>query len=457
MMRTRRLVTVAFVAGSVLAAPLAAQVTVPRLNVEKYTLDNGLEVILHSDRSVPLVAVHMYYKVGSGDEKPGRTGFAHLFEHIMFMGSAHVPVGSFDTWLESAGGNNNGTTNQDRTTYYETMPSNALPLALWLEADRLGFLLPTMDLKKVDLQRDVVKNERRQSYDNQPYGRSYETLLAAAYPAAHPYSWPTIGSMADLGAASLDDVKDFFRTYYAPNNASLVVAGDFDRDSVKQLVKRYFSGIPRGPTMPPRPQPEPVVLDADKYLVLEDRVQLPRTYWFWHTAKAYSDDDATLDMVASILAGDKASRLYKKLVYELQIAQDVNASQGSEKLAGQFQVSVTAKPGQAPQAVARIVDAEIAKLIASGVTQRELDRARNSTLSRFLDRLASDLGKADQLNHYNAFVGTPDFVQQDAARYAALTPADIQRVARKYLGAHKVVLTVVPTGKPELMVKGVAQ
>ena len=447
----------ATVAAVVLAAPLAAQVTVPRLNVEKYTLDNGLEVILHSDRSVPLVAVHMYYKVGSGDEKVGRTGFAHLFEHIMFMGSAHVPVGSFDTWLESAGGNNNGTTNQDRTTYYETMPSNALPLALWLEADRLGYLLPTMDLKKVDLQREVVKNERRQSYENQPYGRAYETMLAAAYPAGHPYSWPTIGSMADLSAASLDDVKDFFRTYYAPNNTSLVVSGDFDRDSVKALVARYFSGIPRGPEMPPRPQPEAVVLDADKYLVLEDRVQLPRTYWFWHSAKAYSADDATLDMIASILAGDKASRLYKKLVYELQVAQDVNAFQGSEKLAGQFQISVTAKPGQEPQAVAKVVESEIARLIAGGVTQRELDRARNSTLSRFLDRLASDLGTADQLNHYNAFVGTPDYVQQDAARYAALTPADVQRIARKYLGTHKVVLTVVPTGKTDLMVKGVAQ
>ncbi|MBI2795198.1 MAG: insulinase family protein [Gemmatimonadetes bacterium] len=449
--------SVAALACLALAAPVGAQVAVPRLAVEKVTLDNGLEVILHEDHGVPLVAVHVYYKVGSGDEKVGRTGFAHLFEHIMFMGSEHVPVGRFDTWLEAAGGNNNGTTNQDRTTYYETMPSNALPLALWLEADRMGYLLPTMDQAKLDLQREVVKNERRQNYDNQPYGRSYETLLAAAYPAGHPYSWPTIGSMADLSAAALDDVKGFFRTYYAPNNASLVIAGDFRRDSALALVRRLFGGIPRGPTMPARPSPAPVVLDADKYLVLEDRVQLPRVTWMWHSARALTADDAALDLVAMVLARGKGSRLYKRLVYETQLAQDVRASQGSQRLGSQFTIQLTMRPGSEPARVAAMVDEEVAKLVADGATPREFDRARNTLVAGMLDGLAGMLSRADAFNRYNQLTGTPDYVQQDAARFAALSPADIRKAARAYLTQRKVVLTVVPMGKADLMVKGGAQ
>src|SRR5918992_997632 len=239
------------------AAPAAAQ-GIPSLTHERYTLDNGLTVILHEDRSTPFVSVNVWYHVGSGDEEPGRTGFAHLFEHVMFMGSQNVPVNMFDVWLESAGANNNGSTTEDRTNYYEDMPSNALPLALWLEADRMGWLLPTMDLPKLDLQRDVVQNERRQGVDNVPYGRAFETILAALFPASHPYSWDVIGSMEDLSAAALEDVTGFFRTYYAPNNASLAIAGDFDRDSVRAWVQRYFGAIPRGPTLPARPNPPAV-------------------------------------------------------------------------------------------------------------------------------------------------------------------------------------------------------
>lgn len=450
-------------AGAVLAlaaprAPLAAQArpasaasgAVPRLAVTKYTLPNGLEVILHQDRSVPVVAVNTRYKVGSGDEKRGRTGFAHLFEHIMFMGSQHVPVGAFDQWLEAAGANNNGTTDFDRTNYFEWMPSNALPLALWLDADRMGWLLPTMDQPKLDLQRDVVKNERRQSYDNQPYGRAYETLLAAMYPATHPYSWPTIGSMADLSAASLDDVKEFFRTYYAPNNATLVIAGDFDADSARAWVQRYFGQIPRGPALPPRPAPAPVRLARDTAVVLEDKVQLPRFTYAWPSVKAFHADDAALDVLGTILAGDKTSRLYRTLVYERQVAQSVGAGNGSSKLAGMFTVQVTPRQGQRPADLAQVVNQEIATLAKDGPTARELARAKNSIRVGFLDRLASVNGKADLLNYYNQFVGTPDYVRQDAARYDAVTAADVRRVARQYLSQHKVVLTVVPEGKREL-------
>ena len=432
------------------ATPAAAPAAVPALAVTKYALANGLEVILHEDHSVPLVAVNTYYKVGSGDEQRGRTGFAHLFEHVMFMGSQNVPVGAFDQWLEATGANNNGSTNQDRTNYYEWMPSNALPLALWLEADRMGYLLPTMDQAKLDLQRDVVKNERRERVDNVPYGRAYETVLAALYPAAHPYSWSTIGSMADLSAASLEDVKQFFRTYYAPNNATLVIAGDFRPDSARAQVQRYFGGIPRGPALPARPDPAPVRLARDTVLVLEDKVQLPRFYYVTPSVRAFAADDAALDLLAFVLAGDKNGRLYKRLVYDEQIAQAVGAAQNSGRLAGSFFIDVTVKQGQAPARLARTVDEEIARLARTGVTARELERAKNTTRAGFLDRLASVNTKAEVLNYYNYAVGRPDYARQDAARYDAVTAADVQRAARQYLLQPKVVLTVVPEGRRDL-------
>lgn len=448
------LVTIRYLLALVaILLPVAAHAQhVPAIPFETYTLPNGLQVILAPDHSTPVVAVNTWYHVGSADEQPGRTGFAHLFEHIMFMGSEHVPVGAFDQWLEAAGANNNGSTTEDRTNYYEWMPSNALPLALWLDADRMGYLLPTMDQAKLDLQRDVVKNERRQRYDNVPYGRADETIVAALFPKGHPYSWPVIGSMADLGAASLEDVKGFFRMYYAPNNATLAVAGDFDRDSVRTWIARYFGGIPRGAATPRRPVVPAFTMPRDTFLVLEDRVQLPRLYDAWHSVKAFAPDDAVLDVLAYILAGDKNSRLYKRLVYDMQVAQDVSAYQNSLRLDGYFQVTVTPKPGQPPSRLASLVDEEIGRLIAHGITPRELARARNTILARQIDRLASVLGKSDQLQYYNYFAGTPDYVRQDAERYEKVTAAGVQRAAREYLGAHRVVLTVVPEGKREMMV-----
>ncbi|GAC1458583.1 MAG: hypothetical protein PVSMB1_08460 [Gemmatimonadaceae bacterium] len=425
---------------------------IPRIPVEKYTLPNGLEVILHEDHAVPLVAVDTWYHVGSADERPGRTGFAHLFEHIMFMGSEHIAVGAFDQMLEATGGNNNGTTNQDRTSYFEWMPSNALPLALWLDADRMGFLLPTMDQAKLDLQRDVVKNERRQRVDNVPYGRAEETIFAALFPVAHPYHWPVIGSMADLSAASLEDVKQFFRTYYAANNATLTIAGDFDRDSVRNWVVRYFGDIPRGAPLPARPAIPGITLARDTALVLEDKVQLPRLYYAWRGTRAFAPDDAALDLLAYVLAGDKNSRLYKRLVYDLQLAQDVSASNEDDKLDGVFSIVITPKPAQTPARMAELANEELSRLIASGITPREIARAKNTMRAGFLDRLAGVLGKAQQLNYYNYLVGTPDYVQQDAARYDQVTAADLQRVAQRYLTKPKVILTVVPDGKRELMV-----
>jgi zinc protease len=446
-------------AGLLAAAPPspARAQEVPAIPFERYELPNGLQVILHEDHSVPLVAVDVWYHVGSGNEQPGRTGFAHLFEHIMFMGSEHVPVGAFDQWLEAAGANNNGSTNGDRTNYYEWMPSNALPLALWLEADRMGWLLPTMDQAKLDLQRDVVKNERRQNYDNVPYGRANETIAAVLYPAGHPYHWPTIGSMADLSAASLDDVKEFFRTYYAPNNATIAIAGDFHPDSAKGWISRLFGGIPRGPALPPPPAVPAVTVARDTFLVLEDKVQLPRLYNSWHTVKAFHPDDAPLSVLADVLASGKTSRLYRALVYDRQLAQDVRAFQDGARLDGDFSIVVTPRPGVEPSRVAAIVNAELRRIAESGVEAREVERARNSIRAGFLDGLAGVLGKADQLATYNYYVGNPDFVRQDAARFDAVMPADVQRVAREYLSRPRIVLTVVPEGKREMMVSGGAR
>jgi zinc protease len=449
-------ISCALIALATVARPVASQ-TVPRLEYEKATLANGLEVILHEDHSTPIVVVNTWYKVGSGDEKPGRTGFAHLFEHVMFMGSQHVPVGQFDKWLEAAGANNNGSTTEDRTNYYESMPSNALPLALWLDADRMGHLLPVMDQNKLDLQRDVVKNERRQRVDNVPYGKWNETIIAALYPANHPYHWPVIGSMADLSAASLDDVKQFFRTYYAPNNATLVISGDFNRDSALTWVNRYFADIPRGPKMPPRPVVPAFTVPRDTFLLLEDRVTLPRLYETWHTERIYHSNDAPLDVLADVLAGDKNSRLYKRLVFDMQVAQDVNAFNNSTKLDGYFNITVTPKPGQTPARMSELVAEEVTKLVKEGITARELARALNTRRAAFLDRMASVQGKSDRLAEYNYFAGTPDYSQQDAARYDRVTVADVQRVAAQYLTKAKVVLTVVPQGKKELMVLGGAR
>lgn len=450
-MRTGRLIAISYLIAAAAVTTVEAQ-AVPKIKLEKYALPNGLEVILHEDHSTPIISVNTWYHVGSSDEKPGRTGFAHLFEHLMFMGSEHVPLGVFDKELEAAGGENNASTSEDRTNYYEDIPSNALPLALWLDSDRMGFLLPTMDSAKVDLQRDVVKNERRQGVDNVPYGGAEEAILSALYPKGHPYSWSVIGSMADLSAASLEDVKNFFRTYYAPNNATLTIAGDFNTAEAKALVQKYFAGIPRGPALPARPNVAPIMLAKDTFLVIEDRVQLPRAFYEWPTAKLLTDDDATLDVLATILASDKNSRLYKRLVYDMQVVQNIRASQQSGKLASRFEIDVTPKPGQALGPIDKVIQEEINRIMNSAVTDRELARAKNSYRSSFLNRIASVHNKADLLNQYNYLVGTPDYVQQDAARYEKVTKADVQRAARKYLSQHKVVLTVVPEGKRDMMI-----
>ena len=420
------------------------------------TLANGLTLIIHEDHSVPTVSTNVWYHVGSGDEQVGRTGFAHLFEHLMFMGSKNAPYPQFDRLLEAAGANNNGSTNPDRTNYYEEGPAGALPLMLWLEADRLGWMLETMDTPKVDLQRDVVKNERRQSYENQPYGLAFENLARTIYPSGHPYSWSTIGSMADLSAASLEDVMDFFRTYYAPNNATIVVAGDVNPDSVRAVARQMFSEIPRGPAIT-RPKPAPFAI-RDTVLVLEDRVQLPRVYLAWHGVAEFSRDDAALDIASYVLSGARNSRLTQALVYNSDLSTGVNAFNSSKRLDGDFIVMATARPGHALDTLKAVVDAELRRLAATGPTDREIEQAKNAIEAQFLNRLEFASAKADQLNAYYYATGQPDYFQRDLDRYRAVTAADVQRVVRDYLLQARVTLSVVPQGRTELAAtKGVVQ
>jgi zinc protease len=415
---------------------------------QKYTLPNGLTVIMSEDHATPTSAVVVVYHVGSKNEEVGRTGFAHLFEHVMFTGSGHVPYGTHDKYTEGVGGQNNGTTNNDRTLYYETIPSNYLETNLWMESDRMGWLLDALDTAKYNAQRDIVKNERRQRVDNQPYGRVGEILTTAIYPKGHPYSWPVIGSMTDLSAASVEDVKNFFRVYYAPNNATLAIAGDFDPAQAKQWVAKYFSGIPRGKTIV-RPNAKPVTLAAEKRLVYEDKVQVPRLYIEWPSVGNNMDDNYALDMLGAVLAGPRTARLTKALVYDRQSAAQVGAFQSSDENVGEFSVNITPRPGHTLTELELATDSIIDRIKKEGPTAEELQRAKASAELQFLGGLESNLNKAAQLAEGQAFDNDPAHFKVDYRKSQAVTAADVKRVANKYLGKGRVVLSVVPTGKKD--------
>jgi zinc protease len=436
---------------ALMTVPVSAQSPAPlQVPYQQFKLANGLNVILHRDTSIPVVAVNTWYHVGSANEKPGRTGFAHLFEHLMFEGSKHVPEGQFDILLEGAGGDNNGSTSNDRTNYIIDVPANAVELALFLESDRMGYLLDTMSPQRVDGQRDVVKNERRQSYENRPYGMASIELDKMLWPANHPYSWPTIGYMEDLTAASYSDVVEFFKKYYAPNNASLVIAGDIDFDRTRALVEKWFGEIPRETMVEPIAPPAAILTGVQKK-TLTDKVSLPRLYLAWLTPRFYAPGDSALDITSSVLAGGKNSRLYKRLVYDMQIAQDVSAFQQSGALGSQFQIVATARSGHTAAELQKVIDEELDRLRRDGPEPREVQRAINQMEASFyqrMERVGGFGGKADQLNAYDFAGGGPDYFAEDLARYTSLSPADIQSAAVSWLPAdRRVELVVEPEEK----------
>ena len=416
---------------------------VPMLKVEEFSLPNGLKVVLHEDHKTPVVAVNLWYRVGSKDEKPGRTGFAHLFEHMMFQGSKHHDSDYFIP-LEKLGADLNGTTGEDDTIYYETVPSNALELALWLEADRMGFLLPAMTQQRLDNQRDVVKNERRESVDNAPYGQAEEALLKALYPADHPYHHSVIGSMADLSAARLADVSAFFRTHYVPNNAMLCVAGDFEPAQAKAWIKKYFGPLPRGPEAV-RPSPRIPKLVDSKHITMPDAVSLSRAELIWPTVPSAHPDEPALDVLAAVLGGlPKENRLFRTLMYDRQLAAQVSASHPTHLLSGQFEVELYAQPGQKLADIVRIAHAQIERLKKEGPTADEVKKAQNERESELVMGMQSVTRKAALLNEYLERFGSPVGYQAEIERIFAVTPQDVQRVARDYLGPNFIELDVVP-------------
>jgi predicted Zn-dependent peptidase len=422
----------------------AAKITLATRTVR---LNNGLLLVLHEDHRTPLVAVNIWYHVGSKDEAPGRFGFAHLFEHLMFQGSKHVPEDTYFRYLESAGASNiNGSTAEDRTNYFETVPRNRLALALWLESDRMAFLLDHVDQQTFASQREVVKNERRQNYENAPYGMVPQYVAEALYPPGHPYHHLAIGSPEDLDAATLDDVRQFFRTWYVPNDATLVVAGDIDPDETIKLVERYFGPIPQG-EVPERAKAAKVELAGEKRLEIEAGVQLPRVVAAWVTPAFFAPGDAELDLVAHVLSGGKSSRLYKRLVYDDQIAQDVVAFQASAQLASHFEITATARPGHSPDELLAAIDDELARARDGNIDPGELTRARTDFLATQAFRLEDVGTRADRINEYTHYTGDPGFLREDIARYEAATVTSVRDALRSWLPAGRRVVAVVRPNK----------
>jgi len=421
----------------------------------KRTLRNGLDVIVHEDRRVPIVAVNLWYHVGSKNERSGRTGFAHLFEHLMFEGSEHYNGGYFLP-LQQAGALLNGSTNSDRTNYWEVVPTSALELALWMESDRMGYLLPALTRERFETQRGVVLNERRQNYENRPYGMAFMALSAALFPPDHPYHWLTIGDAEDLRAMEFEDVRSFFRTYYHPANASLALAGDIDSERGFELAEAYFGDIPRGD------KPSSVHADAsvarEVRLVLEDRVELPRVYMAWHSPAMFADEDAEADLLADLLANGKTSRLYRTLVYDKRMALDVSAYQHSREISSFFLLASTAAPGQSLTEITALIDERIQHLADEGPVAEEMERGLAQAEAHFMYRLQTVGGfggKSDQLNAYNVFRGDPDFFANDLARYQRATRESVRSAARRYLAFdRRVVLSIVPRGQAALALPG---
>lgn len=419
--------------ASLLAAAATAAAPAPALDlpVEQYQLDNGLTVLLSQDKSLPVVATEVLYLVGSGHEVQGRTGFAHLFEHLMFQGSKNFNKEYFEPY-EPIGGNVNGTTNRDRTNFFETVPSNYVELPLWMESERMENLLPTLDQGKLDNQRDVVKNERRQRYENEPYGMAWTHLGEMLYPPNHPYHHTPIGSHEDLSAATLQDVQGFFQRYYVPANAVLTIVGDFDTDATKALVKKYFGDLPSGERAP-APTAMMPTLSGIKKLVVPDDVKLPRIYLAWHTPALYAPGDAELDLLSSILTDGKTSRLFKPLVYDQKVAKDVEAYQVSQKLSSFYVIQVTAAPGETVDKLYASTMTALEKALSKPPSEDELERAKNRYKKSFYGRIETAGSRASTLASYYQHTGDANYLAKDLARYTGATTAKVYEAAQKWI------------------------
>ena len=434
--------------------PVVVAAKGPQIPYEKYTLPNGLEVILHEDHRMPEVAIDVWYKVGSKDEAAGHTGFAHLFEHVMFQGSKHVPEDKHFEYLQKAGASNiNGTTSTDRTNYFAVVPTNQVELALWMESDRMGFLLDRPGFREtIDNQRDVVKNERRQRVENRPMGLVSKVMLEATYPATHPYYHEVIGSMEDLSVASVDDVKSFFRTNYAPSNATLTVAGDIDRPSLKEMIDKYFGPIPGAGAPPARTLPPAPTLDTTKRIAMEAKVQQPQLFVSFLSPPSFAPGDRELDLIANLLANGKASRLYRRLVYDMKIAQTVSAAQESQKLASNFEITASPMPGHTVDELLAVIDEELDRLRREPPTASELERAKNQLESDTIRNLEPLLARAERLQSYNYLLNDPGFLGEDLRLYRVVDASTLQRVARQYLRKEaRVVVTVAPNPDAPIM------
>jgi zinc protease len=415
------------------------------LKYDQFTFPNGLNVILYQDKSLPLVSVNIWYKVGSGNESEGKTGLAHLFEHMMFQGSENVPKEMHFRFIQEVGGSLNGSTNTDRTNYYEKVPSNYLELVLWLESDRMGYLIPSLTEEKLKNQIDVVRNERLERYENQPYGLAWEIISSNLYPKGHPYSWPTIGFMQDINY-NLDEVKIFFNTYYSPSNASVVIAGDFNSSLVKELVEKYFGEISPN-VVSSSPVHNNVLLEKNIILDRKENVQLGRIYLAWHTENAFAKYDATLEVLSDILSGSKNSRLYKNLVFEKELAQDVSAYQHSGKYGGNFMIAATAKPGIDLEIIKDEIFNELKNIEANSITGKELLRSKNGIKSGFIHSLQNIDSLANQLNYYSFYLNEPNSFTYDLKRYEETDPNLFKEVVKKYLTKPYVELRILPEKK----------
>ena len=430
----------------VLSTALAAHAAEPSIPFEEYTLPNGLRVILSEDHRAPQVAVSVWYHVGAANQRPGRSGFAHLFEHMMFSGSQHVPQP--DQVLAAIGAQTNGSTNFDRTNYFETVPAVQLPTALWLESDRMGFLLPTLDQKKLETQRDVVSNEFRQSYENRPYGRAFLTLCDTLYPKPHPYFHCVIGSVEEIQAASLEDLRGFFREFYRPSNATLALVGDFDPKVARELVTRYFGPLPTAP-VPPKPEvPQPKLDRVVERTISDPLARIPQLQMVWNGLKPFAPEEAAAEILSVVLGGTKTSRLYRRLIEEKQLASGMYAANVSLGLGGYFQIVATARDGHTVAELRQEVESVLDEMRKNGPTAAEVERAKRLVVGGMVRSVERAQGKADQLNYYAFWTADPGYLPKDVARFRAVTVAQVHEAAKNLLPTDRLLIMDVEPSSP---------